>query len=584
MELCNLNACEKMGSSLSSFTKRVTAIFCLTGTFGLANAAALNLPDAPLFIDGSKTALVQLVVERDNKLFFEAYPSYEDIDGDGELDIRYKPDNIDYYGYFESSFCYTHNGSYFQATSNATNKKCVSDPSSWSGDFLNYVTMTRMDIMLRALYGGKRLIDTETQTVLRRAFVPWENHTWGIEYESEAVDGFRIDDYTPLAQPISGRRHHLATNNYIGKGDTPYLRIRNNSAGRIWNWVDKERTQGDGSADQDIVLDVEVCSSGFLSDACKQYPNGSYKPTGLLHEYGENNRMYFSLLTGSYENNIQGGVLRQAMSSFGEEEVDPATGMFIGTGGIVQTLNRIQIPNDYRSSTVQKDCSWLWNRPFNNGECRAWGNPIAEMMYEGMRYLAGAQSPTPSFYTDSGMDSALGLEAEPWDDPYSSSQPYSQCSAAYQLVVSDPSPSFDGDQLPGSQFGSFSETALGSLHVGDLADFISGNESELPGMKFIGESNGVADGSPSPKLVSSFRDIRGQAPEAPHRQGSYYAPSVAYYGHQNDLQPAVSGDQTVGNFTLALGSPLPTIDVEVGAQTVTFAPFAKTVGGCGREA
>lgn len=547
----------------------------------VATAALLNLPDTPLFVDGSKTALVQLVVERDNKLFFEAYPTYEDINGDGELDIRYKPDEIDYYGYFESNFCYTHTGSHFKATSLGVDKKCLANANSWSGDLLNYVTMTRMDIMRRALYGGKRVIDTPSQTVLRRAFVPWENHTWGIEYRNNGHDGYRISDYSPLSQPTGGNRHLLATNNFVGKGDVPYLRIRENDSGRIWDWVDKERTQGDGSATQDIALDVEVCSPGFLEVDCREYPNGNHKPSGLLHEYGENNSMYFSLLTGSYENNLRGGVLRQAMSSFGEEEVDLDTGEFKASDGIVRTLDAIQIPNDYRSSTVQNDCAWINNRAFNNGECRAWGNPIAEMMYEGMRYIAGARQPTPSFFTDSGMDQSLGLSTATWDDPYSASQPYSQCSAAYQLVVSDPSPSFDGDQLPGSHFSSFNESSLGNLHVGNLADFISGNESDLPGMKFIGESNGVADGSPSPKMVTSFRTIRGQAPEAPHRQGSYYAPSVSYFGHQNDLQPNVAGNQTVGNFTLALGSPLPTIDVDVQGQKVTFAPFAKTVGGCG---
>jgi type IV pilus assembly protein PilY1 len=326
---------------------------------------------------------------------------------------------------------------------------------------------------------------------------------------------------------------------------------------------------------------VEVCRNGFLEEACREYPNGGHKPFGILHEYGENNRMYFSLLTGSYENNLQGGVLRQTMSSFGEQEIDFNTGVFKATSGIVRTLDALQIPNDFHQSTVQRDCGWIRNRAFENGECRAWGNPVAEMMFEGMRYLAGAEQPTPSFHTDTGMDQLIGLPAPEWDNPYAENQPYSQCSSAYQLVVSDPSPSFDGDQLPGSHFGSFNETALGNLHVGNLADFISSHESDLPGLKFIGESNGVADGSPSPKMVTSFRTIRGQSPEAPHRQGSYYAPSVSYFGSQNDLQPDISGDQSVGNFTLALGSPLPTIDVQVGGNEVTFAPFAKTVGGCG---
>lgn len=568
----------RMPHHLRHFALVLFAGFTYLGSGSQANAALLNLPDTPLFIDGSKSALVQLIVERDNKLFYEAYPTYEDINNDGVLDIRYKPEEIDYYGYFESNFCYTHNGSYFQPTSFGIDKKCTAQSQSWSGDFLNYVTMTRMDIMLRSLYGGKRIVDTDSKTVIRRAFVPWENHTWGIEYTSESEEGFKISEYSSLSEPQNGNRHLIATNNFIGKGDVPYLRIRENVAERIWDWVDKERTQGDGIADQNIELDVEVCAVGFLEDVCKQYPNGNHKPTGLLHEYGENNSMYFSLLTGSYENNLQGGVLRKTMSSF-TDEVDPSTGIFTSTEGIVSTLDAIQIPNDFSNSTVQNDCGWLDKRTFVNGECRAWGNPIAEMMYEGMRYLSGAKQPTPSFHTDAGLDKSLGLNAATWDDPYSTSQPYAQCSGAYQLVISDPSPSFDGDQLPGSHFSGFNESSLGSLHVGNIADFISGEESEIPGMKYIGEADGVADGSPSPKLVNTFRTIRGQAPEAPHRQGSYYAPSVSYFGHQNDIHPAANGKQTVSNFTLALGSPLPTIDIDVNGQEVTFAPFAKTVGG-----
>lgn len=572
---------QSMQHHLNTKVFKLITLLGALGACSTASAALLNLPDTPLFVDGSKTALVQLVVERDNKLFYEAYPTYEDINGDGVLDIRYKPHEIDYYGYFESEFCYKSDGDVLKAVELAVDKKCLIDTASWSGDFLNYVTMTRMDVMLRALYGGKRIIDTPTQTVLRRAFVPWENHTWGIEYTSNDVDGFLISEYSSLEEPTNGRRHHLATNNFVGKSDVPYLRIRENENGRIWDWVDKERTQGDGGADQEIVLDVEVCQTGFLEESCRQYPNGNYKPFGLLHEYGENNKMYFSLLTGSYENNLRGGVLRQTMGSFGEKEIDPLTGVFIATDGIVRTLDALQIPNDFRSSTVQNDCGWIRDRPFRNGECRAWGNPVAEMMYEGMRYLSGTQTPTPSFFTDDGMDEELGLKAAVWDDPYSTAQPYSQCSAAYQLVISDPSPSFDGDQLPGSHFASFTESTLGNLDVGEIADFISANETELPGMKFIGEADGVADGSPSPKLVTSFKTIRGQSPEAPHRQGSYYAPSVSYFGHQNDLQPNVNGEQTVGNFVLALGSPLPTIDIDVNGSQVTFAPFAKTVGGCG---
>lgn len=543
----------------------------------VAQGAPLDLPDAPLFVGNNKNALVQLVVQRDNKLFFEAYPSYEDINSDGVLDIRYKPNEIDYYGYFSSGYCYQNlTNTHMESVAVASNKQCS---VGWSGDFLNFLTMTRMDIMLKALYGGKRHIDSVGKTILRRAFVPIENHTWGIAYDSIAVDGYDIRRYTPLDLPASGRRHLFATNN-INMDAVPYLRVREDTTGNIWEWVDKERTQGDGNATREFIVDVEVCKVGFLDESCKQYPDGSFKPIGLLHEYGGGS-MYFGLLTGSYENNLQGGVLRQTMRSFSENEVDPLTGQFTGNQGIVSSLDALQIHNDFRDRTVQNDCGFIFDRSIENGECSAWGNPIAEMMYEGMRYLSGTKAPTPQFYTDGGIDAELGLQAADWDDPYS--PPYGECASAHQMVISDPSPSFDGDQLPGSYFSTFRGSGLPGLDVGNIADTISRHESAIPGLKFIGQVGGNADGAPTPKYVTTFRNIRGQSPEAPHREGSYYAPSVAYYGHQNDIQPNIEGDQTVKNYTLALGSPLPSINVEVNGANVSFAPFAKTVEFCGND-
>ena len=538
--------------------------------------AAINLPDIPLFIEGSKTALLQLVLQRDNNLFYEAYPSYEDINSDGVLDITFKPHEIDYYGYFSSHLCYVEMEDHMDPVSFTQDKKCE---GLWSGDFLNYLTMTRMDVLRAALYGGKRVIDTPEQTRLRRAFVPFENHTWGIEYLSEADNGYLINEYTPLDMPEVGMRHLFSTNN-IYLDDVPYVRVRLNVTDPIWSWVSKERTQGDGYADIEMEIDVNVCKVGLLEEFCQEYPDGNFKPIGLLHEYGENDSMYFSLLTGSFDNNLQGGVVRQNIASFGKNEINENDGTFTYSDGIVKTIDGMRIPNEFRQQTVNTDCGWISDRVFENGECRAWGNPIAEMMYEGMRYFSGANNPTPQFVNGGTLDQELGLGAPNWEDPYSDTQPYGQCASAYQLVISDPSPSFDGDQLPGSDFENFTTTDLGDMHVGEIADFISQNEDSLPGLKFVGEVGPDGDQAPTPKMVTSLRNTRGIAPDAPHRQGSYYSPSVAYYGHTTDLNPDVPGIQNVSNFTLALGSPLPSIDVDIAGKQIKFVPFGRTVQFC----
>ena len=286
------SAIDKQSSVSRRLLSGRSLVVCATLALGIAQSSALhsremNLPDLPLIVDGTKTSLLQLVMQRDNKLFFEAYPTYVDLNDDGVLDTTFKPHEIDYFGYFDSNLCYQTVGDHLEPVSNTDDKKCG---NSWSGDFLNYMTMTRMDVLLAALYGGKRVVDTHEETRLRRAFVPWENHTWGMEYESDAVNGFKISEYTPLPEPQAGTVHHFATNNFM-RDDVPYLRVRRNVTGRIWEWVDKERSQGDGDADDNVILDVTVCKEEFLEDFCRLYPDGSYKPTGLLHEFGENNSM-----------------------------------------------------------------------------------------------------------------------------------------------------------------------------------------------------------------------------------------------------------------------------------------------------
>ena len=49
--------------------------------------------------------LVMLTMGREHNLFSEAYSDYTDIDGDGKLDIMFDP-SINYYGIFESKYCY----------------------------------------------------------------------------------------------------------------------------------------------------------------------------------------------------------------------------------------------------------------------------------------------------------------------------------------------------------------------------------------------------------------------------------------------------------------------------------------------
>lgn len=773
---------------------------------------AFPISQEPLFLTQSQAPLVMLNMARDHRLYYEAYNDYSDLNGDGSLDLGYKPSLINYYGYFDSFKCYAYNSTdnRFDPVSVTADKRCGG--AYWSGDFLNYVTTSRMDALRKVLYGGFRKVDTTSLTVLERVFIPQDAHTWGKEYLSVANDGYDISDYTPLLPPASGRRHFFtnvtldANGNGDGSDDPPLLRVLQNSSLRIWNWVSIERpvagsdclfgaskkncvtgdtagtggwaivpstvftglnatfydtsgtgitsvnskgemdglkaaaagslqgsaplsridcdsqesytvfdditstsitynsdcnpaTSAQGTSDEqyfteitgnitvpaagtyyfaidgnnniDLFIDgslvkgwygnhsfssckdsgdfdsatcnpnsvgsvyltagthsiqlrhheyqvydgyrlwwkvgsqpvslqnytvrVKVCDNSIgLESNCTSYTDGTtvtYKPTGLLHNYGANNGMYFGLLSGSYKNNLQGGVLRKNISSF-QNEFSPTTGIFTSSptnGGIVDTINRFRITSFvYGSGKYNYSCGWITTRAINNGECEVWGNPLGEMVWETLRYLNGQTSPTSGFNYSSGPDVTLGLPSPTWWDPYSNaasrspSSAFPYCAKPYIMAVSDSYPSFDSDSVPGSTFGGVSTTLTGisNPNVKTLGDTMWNTEFGGPRDVFIGQSGTTSDSGPTAKAATSFGNLRGLAPSDPTRQGSYSSSALAYWSRTTDLRSDQGGDQKTGFYSVALAPPLPTIEVPVSASSkVTIVPFAKSVGG-----
>ena len=564
-------------------TLAVTSAILYVGSPLSAAAAPLDLANKPLFTGQSVPPLAMLIMGRDHKLYYEAYNDASDLTGDGNVDIGYQPSKITYFGYFDSFKCYDYNTNRFEPSGPNTDKKCT---GKWSGDFLNYLTTSRMDAIRKVFYGGYRSTDTTTETVLERAYIPQDAHSWGKEYTSTTVDGYDISKYTPLAQPSAGKRH-LFGNTTLVSGPpqgVPLLRVLQNNSARVWEWASKEGPVLDISLGlpTDYTVRVLVCKSSLLEENCQQYGSNN-KPVGQLQQYGENDSMMFSLLTGSYAKNKSGGVLRKTMGSI-KDEINPSTGSFTTTNGIIQTINKLAIVQ-FRDLLYNYapgwPGAWITDRQMPETVQPNWGNPIAEMMYEGSRYFAGKKTPTAAFSiaATGTPDAGLGLPLPAWDDPYAAGK-FPHCSKPVEVVISDINPSFDTDQLPGvdSNFGSFTGDITG-LNVTSEADKISANEPDVTGLHFIGQSGSIFDYAPTAKSVTSLGNIRGIAPEAASREGGYYSASVAYFGHRTDLSP-VTGDQKLDVFTVPLASPLPKIEIPINGKKITVVPFAKTVGGC----
>lgn len=600
-----------------------TALPLLLGLVPFAAQAAVSQVPAqiPLFVNNSVPPLNMLVVGRDHKLFFPAYNDASDLDGDGSIEIRFKPSFI-YLGYFDSLKCYSYGSGYFSPSASATNAGTAAAPiwqcaGSWSGNFLNYLTTSRADALRKVLYGGYRYVDTATQTILSRAFITADSHTWGKEYIGAATDALRITangyllaNFTPLANPTAGNYTLFANNSNRTNTQAaneasypPLLRVLSNTNIRIFGWISVEVNEGTTSATNtagtavtvaptDYNVRVEVCKTNYLESNCKIYPNGQYKPTGILHDYGEGNQMYFGLMTGSYSNNMQGGVLRKAMSSFATE-IDATTGIF-GTktvsgstttytkGSLIGTLDGLLLAN--------AKCSDTGATGMANGNCNNWGNPLAEMMFETLRYFSGTTSPT-SGYAAGTIDTGLGLTSlSTWTNPYSSSpnanaspSTYPSCSKPFQTLVSDVNPSYDSD-LPGSSFtitgATTATTALSDFNASTLGSTIW--TTDVGGAKNIniGQTTSLSDTAPTAKSAASFGTIRG-LPEEPTKQGTYNAAAVAYYGNTHPI--TTLGSQKVQTLSIALSSTLPRIQMPVNGGTITLVPFGKVTNTTSTE-
>ncbi|MCB5196962.1 pilus assembly protein [Deefgea salmonis] len=577
-------------------------------------------PFAPLYQSSNEPPLNMLVVGKDHRLFYEAYNDASDLDGDGIYDVGYqgwqvKPSfaavkgnfKIDYYGYFDSYKCYQYTGGRFEPIEITTNKKCLNNGSApWSGDFLNYLTTSRIDAIRRVLYGGKRSKDTATETELERAFIPQDAHSWGKEYQSVANDGYNITEYTPMALPTGTSRHLFAnttmctTSNPCSTSfnNPPLLRTITNSPRRIWEWLSIERPvadaqYADGSNNRVNIptadmtnynVRVQVCKTGLLETECKKYGT-SFKPFGLIQQYGDADSMRFGLMSGSYSSNTQGGVLRKNISTI-DDEVDITNGTFKAAVGVIRSIDNFRVEGFANSrewfgvSANDGECSYAnaFAKQLINGSCSGWGNPVGEMMWETMRYFSGANA---NLTTDA-KGNALGLSVAAWTNPYGSNNGVprnSVCAKPVITLLSDINPSFD-DGISNASLNGNSFNQSNALDKIWQDEFGSGAKSVV-----IGSNGSNNDLAPTVKTATTFANLKG-LPDEPGKSGTFATAAVAQFGRINDIN-AVAEKQLVSTFAIALSSPLPKIEVPVNGKNVIFTPFAKSPsngGGTGTAA
>lgn len=542
----------------------------------------------PLFLTTAATPVVILSMSRDHELSKKAYNDYTNMNG-GVMTMRDTTYNNDfsYYGYFDYDWCYSYStaNKKFSPSNIATNHQC--NGSEWSGNFLNWATMTRMDILRRVLYGGKRVVDTTSSTVLERHYLPRDNHAFAKVYNpsSEGNTSGGVNLYTPYANTSISLCN-------VSKDGVPEIRV---AKGEWYNWANTEVVQCEWSREATnpnhsshsekselgtYIARVDVCLTGKDHDAdrCKAYDDNIKKPTGVLQEYEDT--INFGLVTGTWEKNRSGGVLRKKAgplvgnSYTGDtdtvNEYSRTTGIFNpNMVGIIGNIDRFRI-SGYNTS--------------NYSNVLDWGNPVGEIYAEALRYLSGKRpnnsefsgsGPTWHFFGDSNGPSGLS-KVDTWDDPLVNAEECTKCSVI--LISSGPS---SWDSIDGSDSHKITDGIVGSIVNGmTLAKLNSDYTDKIGSFEFGSASKNYFNGGTnratqcSSVTLDGLSQVKGLCPEEPMAQGSYVTAGLAYLAKSNSIR----NDQTktIDTYAVELSQGLPSLDIPVGDGTMSIVPICNS--------
>lgn len=184
--------------------KSLLLVMVAVSTLWTANLHAELTPAVPPnIVTSTPIPMIFLNMSKDHQLSYRAYDEFSDLDGDGTAETTYKH-SFDYYGYFDSYKCYSYSGtsSTFVPNSVTSNKYCT---GNWSGNFLNWATMSRMDVLRKVLYGGLRSTDSATGgTVLERAYLPTDAHSFAKYYKGPDLTRLTPFDASQVA-PLRNR-------------------------------------------------------------------------------------------------------------------------------------------------------------------------------------------------------------------------------------------------------------------------------------------------------------------------------------------------------------------------------------------
>ncbi|MDR2422407.1 MAG: hypothetical protein LBE01_03425, partial [Deltaproteobacteria bacterium] len=584
--------------------------------------------------------------------------------------------------------------------------KLDSDNLIWSGNWLNWITSSRIDVIRQVLYGGKRVLDTPTSTYLAAESIPENAGLWGyddftkyfwLDYNegSPYYDTLKYSPIDPNRFIGKYRRLHVYSrvNNKLFIIDNIWFMrqhedVLNHEGFRSFNalYPSRDRAQlapveyvlnlfADIYKTSELEVVVEACKPltqkdswdayyGHIlgrtdakrykgrvptkkeeitqealieaGDYCQRY-GANFKPTGVIQKYTQRDQALFGLLTGAFNNlnRWDAGWLRHNVSSI-RNHIN-SDGTYNGTSKdniflMLDSISQVTLPQldpwleKEKNALPQVDTTLKRHgKGWRDPEESNFGNPIGEMLYQGLLYFA-KNSKSNYTYWPTSMESKESVELprlgasgfDAWRSPLAVDS--GDCLKPVILLLSDITTSHDGDQLPGSAHGTRSAGDVApalTLNFPDSSRFHDAKGlgktfnmshylrviTELEGLSgqsfYIanlntGSPGAIVEGGSSrqpaspgdtnlcvPRVLNDLANVRGICPSAPQTYGTYSVAAAAYYGNTHAFDGGMNSVQT---YVVALPTIFPEINLESKGRVISISPIALSVKyPCGND-
>ena len=378
---------------------------------------------AALLASGSATAAIE--IDQQPLLVAKPVPGNMAIIGSFEFPTMvtrayntstYTP-NSEYIGYFDSGKCYKYQYDnneekrHFYPV-NENGPSCTGN-EEWSGKFLNWASMQSIDIFRHILTGGHRFYDIAGETWLEK----------GVQTGQGGGNNFPIGNITNnknLIKQITPTEWSTFKTS-IGNSSTAMgNKLRFTGSGDLSNNISNYNPNDKlhSNRNYEVSVRVKVCVAGMLEENCEKYPDGNYKPTGLIQNHSDTMRYSaFGYLndgssshTHGSNRNRKGGIMHARMKYVGPnrvtsentEEINPnrewdaSTGIFVTnpdpTDASATPYGETPVNHSGVISYINRSGHIIPGTQF-----KTYDN-VSELYYTAYRYLKGLEN-IPS-YTD----------------------------------------------------------------------------------------------------------------------------------------------------------------------------------------